>query len=112
MKNLLVVLVFAGGCAGKFKRELVAKTKSVGILSLTVDRIGEDAGSAEVMQSVAASAIGEYEQRLAQAWSWRVVPSEQLRSNAKYASFADLARSEIVRAELNEWVEQGKMKPS
>lgn len=81
------VAVLAGtGCAAKVNRDVLMNMKKVGILSVTIDKIGTQSTDDEVMQSTVNYAARMYTDALANNPEWKLVPLNY-KNNAQIRDF-------------------------
>lgn len=77
--GLVVLTTMLTGCfggGGYVKKDLVMKTKRIGILSVVMDRVGEDTpANLDVRAKVLVQALATYEKDLASVANWEVVPA-------------------------------------
>ncbi len=62
------------GCAAKVNHEVLMNTKKVGILSITIDKLGTQATDDEVMQNTVNYAAPLYVDALSKRPEWKLVP--------------------------------------
>src|SRR5215831_19263282 len=100
------------GCAGKVNFESLASIKRVGLLTVTMDKVGLQESDADVMRQVATHAAGEYARVLAQSQSWTLVPPGEYQGNPRFQGMSNLGQSEIVREQLQKMADNGTLKPA
>jgi hypothetical protein len=69
-----MIAVLGTGCAAKVNRDVLMNVKKVGILSITVDKLGTQATDDEVMQNTANYAARVYADALSKRPEWKLVP--------------------------------------
>lgn len=69
-----MIAVLGTGCAAKVNRDVLMNVKKVGILSITVDKLGTQATDDEVMQSTVNYAARVYADALSKRPEWKLVP--------------------------------------
>lgn len=69
-----MIVVIGAGCAAKVNRDVLSSIKKVGILSVTIDKLGTQASDDEVMQSTVDYAAKQFSDALAKRPEWKLVP--------------------------------------
>jgi hypothetical protein len=83
-----VIAVLAGtGCAAKVNRDVLMTVKKVGILSVTIDKMGTQTTDDEVMQSTVNYAARRYADALANRPEWKLVPLSAYKDNPQFRDF-------------------------
>ncbi len=80
------IAVIGMGCAAKVNRDVLMTVKRVGILSITIDKLGEQATDDEVMQSTVNYAARLYADALSKRPEWKLMPLTY-RDNANLRDF-------------------------
>jgi hypothetical protein len=81
-----MIAVLGTGCAAKVNRDVLSSIKRVGILSITIDKLGTQATDDEVMQSTLNYAARLYADGLSKRPEWKLVPLTY-RDNASFRDF-------------------------
>ncbi len=89
----------ATGCSSKvLNKEALQNTKKVGILSVTIDRIGENTPqNIEVMSDVVNYAKSVYEKKLKTLPSLELVPESQYINDVEYTNLCNLSKSNLFK---------------
>jgi hypothetical protein len=108
--TLAVAALTLVSCAhSKVNKQLMSDVKKVGILSISVDKLGRSDADFEVVRRSADFATEEYGKLFAMNPRWEFVPPSKYQSHPAFRSFST---SPIVRAQLQKMLEQGKLKPA
>ncbi|MFN0063936.1 MAG: hypothetical protein ACKVPX_15625 [Myxococcaceae bacterium] len=107
-RALCFLVILVSGCtASRVQRDTMATVKKLGVLSVTLDRIGMQDTDRQVLEQVAASTVARYTEQLAGAGRWEVVPQETLRANPAFLEFAQPTRSSVYREVLAKTAQDG-----
>lgn len=69
-----VIAAIGTGCAAKVNRDVLSTVKRVGILSVTIDKLGKQTTDDEVMQATVNYAARQFSDALAKRPEWKLVP--------------------------------------
>lgn len=81
------VVALAACAPPKVNRDVLLNVKKVGILSVTIDKIGTQSTDDEVMQATVNYAAGLYADALSKRPEWRLVPLSVYRDNPHFRDF-------------------------
>ncbi len=88
------LLVFSGCGGAKLNKEAMVGLNKIGILSVTVDRVGPDTeNNVSVMKQVANEAFTKFESKLKIINNFKIVPQAEYRDNEHYKNICNFSKS-------------------
>ncbi|HSI05415.1 MAG: hypothetical protein ACAI38_20315 [Myxococcota bacterium] len=109
---VVAAVLLTSACAGKVNKGALAEVRRLGVLSVTIDNVGEQPSDIEVLRAAVDAGNAKFLDEQGKVTRFELVRPDSYQGQANFAAFRQLDTSPTVRTVLEKMAADGQLKPA